>query len=235
MLLVALMLGHDDGGSAELVNRSVKKGNKNPLAPSLDFRISGKAHGYFLRNAKQALRYAMTSSNLQGKVMLIFGTPSALSSSWIMERPSKPNLFTQEVSGMKVVDVMTEAPVTVTPSETIRQADGLMDENNFRQIPVVNGQELVGIITDRDIRSFLSGSLHSSTEDWDKAMNTNVSTVMTTQPITVAPDDDLAEAVEILLTEKIGAVPVVDEAAGLVGILSYVDVLRCFLDRLQED
>jgi CBS domain-containing protein len=136
---------------------------------------------------------------------------------------------------MKVVDVMTEAPVTVTPSETIRQADGLMDENNFRQIPVVNGQELVGIITDRDIRSFLSGSLHSSTEDWEKAMNTKVATVMTTQPITVAPDDDLAEAVEILLTEKIGAIPVVDEAAGLVGILSYVDVLRCFLDRLQED
>jgi acetoin utilization protein AcuB len=136
---------------------------------------------------------------------------------------------------MKVVDVMTEAPITVTPSETIRQADGLMDENNFRQIPVVNGRELVGIITDRDIRSFLSGSLHSTTEDWEKAMNTKVSTVMTTQPITVAPDDDLAEAVEILLTEKIGAIPVVDEAAGLVGILSYVDVLRCFLDRLQED
>jgi acetoin utilization protein AcuB len=136
---------------------------------------------------------------------------------------------------MKVVDVMTETPITVTPSETIRQADGLMDENNFRQIPVVKGRELVGIITDRDIRSFLSGSLHSSPEDWDKAMNTQVSTVMTTQPMTVAPDDDLTDAIELLLTEKIGAIPVVDEAEGLVGILSYVDVLRCFLGRLQED
>ena len=37
---------------------------------------------------------------------------------------------------MKVVDVMTSDPVTVTPSETIGQADGLMDENNFRQLPV---------------------------------------------------------------------------------------------------
>jgi acetoin utilization protein AcuB len=136
---------------------------------------------------------------------------------------------------MKVVDVMTEAPITVTPSETIRQADGLLDENNFRQIPVVKGRELVGIITDRDIRSFLSGSLHSSPEDWDKAMSTQVSTVMTTQPMTVAPDDDLTDAIELLLTEKIGAIPVVDETEGLVGILSYVDVLRCFLDRLQED
>jgi CBS domain-containing protein len=66
-------------------------------------------------------------------------------------------------------------------------------------------------------------------------MNTQVSTVMTTQPMTVAPDDDLTDAIELLLTEKIGAIPVVDEAEGLVGILSYVDVLRCFLGRLQED
>jgi acetoin utilization protein AcuB len=133
---------------------------------------------------------------------------------------------------MKVSDVMTADPITVTPSETMRQADGLMDENNFRQLPVVNGRELVGIITDRDIRSFLSGSLHSSPDDWDRAMNTKIESVMTTQPITVGPDDDLAEAVEVLLTEKVGAIPVVDDKEGLVGILSYVDVLRCFLDRL---
>jgi acetoin utilization protein AcuB len=136
---------------------------------------------------------------------------------------------------MKVVDVMTSDPVTVTPSETIRQADGLMDENNFRQLPVVNGRELVGIITDRDIRSFLSGSLHSSSEEWNMAMNTQISTVMTSQPVTLAPDDDLADAIEILLTEKVGAIPVVDDTEGLTGILSYVDVLRCFLDRLHED
>ncbi len=136
---------------------------------------------------------------------------------------------------MKVVDVMTAHPITVTPSETIRQADGLMDENNFRQLPVVKGQELIGIITDRDIRSFLSGSLHSSREEWEKAMNTAVSNVMTLQPIAMEPDDELTEAIEILVTEKIGAIPIVDKIEGLVGIVSYVDVLRCFLDRLQED
>ncbi|MDH3443747.1 MAG: CBS domain-containing protein [Deltaproteobacteria bacterium] len=135
---------------------------------------------------------------------------------------------------MKVVDVMTADPITVTPSETIRQADGLMDEHNFRQLPVVKGRTLVGIITDRDIRSFLSGSLHTSREEWDKAMSTAVSNVMTQQPIAVEPDDDLTEVIEILITEKIGAIPVVDKIEGLVGIVSYIDVLRCFLDRLQE-
>jgi len=57
---------------------------------------------------------------------------------------------------------------------------------------------------------------------------------MTTDPITVSPDDDLAEAVELLIEQKIGGIPVVDEAEGLVGIVTYVDVLRCFLNRLRE-
>ena len=58
---------------------------------------------------------------------------------------------------------------------------------------------------------------------------------MTTGPITLSPDDGLQEAVELLIDEKIGGIPVVDEVEGLVGIVTYVDALRCFLNRLQED
>ena len=65
---------------------------------------------------------------------------------------------------MKVVDVMTKDPLTVTPVETIGQADELMNTNKIRQLPVVQGKDLVGIVTDRDIRSFLSGSLLESSE-----------------------------------------------------------------------
>jgi CBS domain-containing protein len=58
---------------------------------------------------------------------------------------------------------------------------------------------------------------------------------MTTNPLTVSADDELQDVVEILLEEKVGGVPVVDESEGLVGIVTYVDVLRCFLNRLQEE
>jgi len=136
---------------------------------------------------------------------------------------------------MKVVDVMTKNPLTVTPSETIGAADALMNENKIRQLPVVQGNELVGIVTDRDIRSFLSGSLLSSPETREKALNTKVQEIMTAEPISLSPDDDLIEAVELLIEEKIGGIPVVDEAEGLVGIVTYVDLLRCFFNRLQED
>jgi len=136
---------------------------------------------------------------------------------------------------MKVLDVMTNAPLTITAAETIGQADELMSENNIRQIPVVDGHELVGILTDRDIRSFLSAALMADPDRREKALRTEVRDIMTTEPLFLAPDDDLEEAVEMLIEQKFGALPVVDEAEGLVGIVSYVDVLRCFLNRLREE
>ena len=138
-------------------------------------------------------------------------------------------------SWMKVVDVMTKDALTVTPTEAVGQADELMNTNKIRQLPVVQGKDLVGIITDRDIRSFLSGSLLESPDARERALASEVREIMTTEPITVSPDDDLQEAVELMIDEKIGGIPVVDDAEGLVGIVTYVDILRCFLNRLQEE
>ena len=135
---------------------------------------------------------------------------------------------------MKVNEVMTENPLTAAPGDTVGEAEEILNANAIRQLPVVEGSELVGIVTDRDIRSFLGGHTVESLEQREKLLNTKIASIMTTQPVSLAPDDDLREAVEILIEEKVGAVPVVDEDEGLVGIVTYVDVLRCFLERLQE-
>lgn len=144
-------------------------------------------------------------------------------------------LTARRQSSVKVVDVMTQDPLCVTPSETIGEADRLMSENNFRQLPVVEGRELIGILTDRDIRSFLSATALTVPEERDKALRTAVRDVMTTEPLTLAPDDEVQEALELLIEQKIGGIPVLDETEGLVGIVTYVDLLRCFLNRLQEE
>lgn len=136
---------------------------------------------------------------------------------------------------MKVNDVMTENPHTVEPDDTIRQAEELLEDHAIRQLPVVRDSELVGIITDRDIRSFIGGRAFETPEQREKIMNTKVAAIMTTQPITLSPDDDLREAVEVLIEEKVGSIPVVDEEEGLVGIVTQIDILRCFLDHLQEE
>ncbi len=135
---------------------------------------------------------------------------------------------------MKVANVMTNHPVSVAPEYSIQQVREIMDEENFRQLPVTNGKELIGIITDRDIRSFLGGRSLSYLEEQEVAMETKVATVMTDKPITLSPEDDLREAVELLLEEKVGGIPVVDPDDSLMGIITYVDVLRCFLEQMEE-
>jgi len=135
---------------------------------------------------------------------------------------------------MKVANVMTNHPISVSPEDSIQQVREIMDEENIRQLPVINEKELIGIITDRDIRSFLGGRSLSYLEEQEVAMETKVATVMTDKPITLSPDDDLREAVELLLEEKVGGIPVMDPYVGLIGIITYVDVLRCFLEQWEE-
>lgn len=141
----------------------------------------------------------------------------------------------EEVVKMRVEDIMTRDAITLNPGDTIGQADEIMNEYRIRQIPIVDRKELLGIITDRDIRSFLSGRLFSNPEERERTLNTKVASVMTTKPISLSPEDDLRDAVELLIEEKIGGVPVVDKEEGVVGIVTYVDVLRSYLDRLEED
>lgn len=136
--------------------------------------------------------------------------------------------------GIRVADIMTSNPLTISASETVGQADDLMSENRIRQLPVVREHELVGIVTDRDMRSFLDAAILSNPQAREKALATEVQEIMTTNPLALSPNDDLQEAVELLIEEKIGGIPVVDEVEGLVGIVTYVDVLRCFLGFLEE-
>ena len=136
---------------------------------------------------------------------------------------------------MKVIDVMSKDPLTVSPSDTVGQAEELMYENHYRQLPVVENRQLLGIVTDRDIRSFLAQSSLLKPEERGRALGTKVTDIMTAKPLTMSTEDDLREAVEMLIDEKIGGIPVVDETEGLVGIVTYVDILRCFLNRLEAD
>ena len=138
-------------------------------------------------------------------------------------------------NAINVNDVMSKDPLTVSPSDTVGQAEELMYENHYRQLPVVENKQLIGIVTDRDIRSFLAQSSLLEPEKRGKALRTKVTDIMTAKPLTLSPENDLREAVELLLEEKIGGIPVVDETEGLVGIVTYVDVLRCFFDRLENE
>lgn len=135
---------------------------------------------------------------------------------------------------MKVVDVMTAMPLTVAPEDTVGHAQELMAEHSIRQLPVVMGKELVGVVTDRDLRSLIGDARSMESEATTKALQIPVERVMSPEPMTLSPNDDLKTAVSALIDDKFGGFPVVDQNARLVGIVTYIDLLRCFLNRLHE-
>jgi acetoin utilization protein AcuB len=129
---------------------------------------------------------------------------------------------------------MIKGVITLTEGDTLRTAIARLRENRIRQIPVVSGRKLVGIVTDRDLRqaSMLDTLLPNMCPEKDTLErlldNTAVKEIMIRDVITVSPDDIIEDAAKILHDNKIGGLPVVDEGE-LVGIITVSDILETFL------
>jgi acetoin utilization protein AcuB len=131
-------------------------------------------------------------------------------------------------------DIMTENPVTATELMSVAEALGLLYELDVRHLPVVQGRELVGIISDRDLRVFSPPSEENQAEAVEDASTATVGAFMNTSPVTVNPESNVREVIELMLLHRVGAVPVVDVDTGdLLGIVSYVDLLRLLQETLE--
>ncbi len=119
---------------------------------------------------------------------------------------------------MNVRELMTTAPVTVQPDATLGEVAVLMKQEDCGSIPVVEDGRLVGIVTDRDIviRGVAAGS---------DPKTQRVSTVMSADPVTIRPDDDLADAEKVMADRQIRRLPVVENGK-LVGIIVTAQIAR---------
>ena len=129
---------------------------------------------------------------------------------------------------MRVGDVMTRTLVT-TPSETsVPEAQARLTQEGIRHLLVTGeGGELLGIVTDRDIRLNLP-SPATSLSVWEmKGLldRLTVGEIMTKAVITVGPRREVGEAAVLMLEHKIGALPVLEDGR-LVGIVTETDLLR---------
>ena len=114
-------------------------------------------------------------------------------------------------------ELMTESPTVVDATATLRNAIEKLHALVVRHLPVVDPEgQLVGMLSDRDLRSY-TGVL---------PLDASVSSAMSTDVIAVDVEADVAEIIDLMLDNKIGAVPVLDSDDVLVGIISYVDILR---------
>jgi len=117
---------------------------------------------------------------------------------------------------LSVRDVMTPEVETATSSQLLREAARLMKDGDFGSIPVVDDGRLVAVLTDRDI------VIRAVAEGLD-ASTTQVGQVASSDPVTVAPDQSLDDAVEIMTHYQVRRLPVVEEGR-LVGVLSQADI-----------
>jgi acetoin utilization protein AcuB len=130
---------------------------------------------------------------------------------------------------LKVEEVMTQNPVTIDITGTVQDAADLMVATDVRHIPVVTKGTLVGMISDRDLRSYMLPRPERifRADEARASMAVSVSAVIPSDVITVRPDTPVVELLDILLEGKFGAVPVLAPDSGdLIGMVSYIDVLR---------
>ena len=119
---------------------------------------------------------------------------------------------------MKVRELMTREPTTVEPNATLGEVATLMKQDDCGSIPVVQSGRLVGIVTDRDIviRGIAAGS---------DPKTQRVSAIMSADPVTVGPDNDVTEAEKVMADRQIRRLPVVENGK-LVGIIVTAQIAR---------
>lgn len=128
---------------------------------------------------------------------------------------------------------MTENPATVAVTDTIQTAIYKMEMGNFRHLPVVGSKgRLVGMLSDRDIRLVRRSLAFAPLERTAAELGSvSVKSVAIFEPVTIHPDALLERAAELMLRWQVGGLPVIDDAGWLVGIITYTDLLREYVER----
>jgi len=138
----------------------------------------------------------------------------------------------QNPKDIRVTDWMTEAVLAVETFDSIAIARQLMAKHRINQLPVLDNDRLIGIVTDRDIRdAYPTSMMIDRAEEIDRfAEKITVEEVMTHDVFIVRPETPLATAVGLLRRHRIGSLPVLKNGQ-LVGIITRSDILDFVLSR----
>jgi CBS domain-containing protein len=130
---------------------------------------------------------------------------------------------------LQAAAIMSRNPIVIDGSATVQDAADVMFTAEVRHVLTVEQGELIGMVSDRDLRSYVlpHSEQISRAEEARARLGASVRTVMRQELITVTPDTPAADIIDLMLRENIGAVPVLRPGSHqLLGLVSYVDVLR---------
>jgi CBS domain-containing protein len=122
---------------------------------------------------------------------------------------------------MRLGDLVGDAPYVCGPDTTLLEAAAAMEGSDLGSLAVVEGHELLGLITERDIRRAVAAGTD---------LDTAVSSVMSDDPDTFDPDLDVWDAATWIVESGYRHLPVVDDDGALLGVVSIRDLLKALVD-----
>ncbi len=131
---------------------------------------------------------------------------------------------------------MTKNPVTIEADASIVEAIHTLKEKNIRRLPVMRGDKVAGVVTEKMLLSF-TPSKATSLDHWEVQYilgKTPVSAAMNPTPHTVKAETGITEAARLLHDRKLNGVLVVDDAGALVGIFTTTNALEALVAFAQE-
>ena len=135
---------------------------------------------------------------------------------------------------VRLYDLMTPSPVTIPPDTVVGEAVALMLRHGVRHLPIAHDGRLVGIVSDRDLRS-ASPNISVAAADLDDMLDSlerSVAEVGVRAVVTLGSTESVQAAIDAMLTHNVGAVCAVGQDGELLGIVSYADILRAMRDLL---
>ncbi len=136
---------------------------------------------------------------------------------------------------MLVRERMTSPAVTVTPETPFQDALKLMRDKKFRRLPVVDASgKVVGIVSERDMLH-ASPSPATSLSVWEVnylLWKLKVSDIMTHNVVSIKQDTPIEDAANLMVSRKIGGLPVVDDKGVITGVITETDIFKAFVEIL---
>lgn len=136
-----------------------------------------------------------------------------------------------EISDEKIVyvrQIMSKDPFAVRLDDSLKKVKAIFDSHRFHHLLVVESNKLFGIISDRDLLKALSPRLGtlSETQSDIATLNKKAHQIMSHNPVVLAADATIHEAVTLFNAHNISCIPIVDNAFKPIGIVSWRDILR---------
>lgn len=126
---------------------------------------------------------------------------------------------------LRIRDAMTKEVITISPDKNIKDLRNLLKENRISGVPVVNGGDLVGVISIEDLIKALANN----------EMDSKINKKMTKNIITLYEDEQIIKAVKKFSQYDFGRFPIINRAGKLVGILTQKDIIKGLLKRIESD